>query len=139
MILAMKKVGIMITIVLMLIFAGITCCGAYLVYQETQVSASVSDKADVKVNIKKDSLSFEIKHAIPGLIIFSFGAVGLIIMLIKVPVREILGYRTRGGGGRGMMGYMTQEPVFSEPMSIPLPVWWILKSTRRLEKMTPNA
>ena len=112
----------------------------------------------------------ELKNAVPGLIIFCFGAAGLILLAIKIPVHEVLEYSLKGGlrldklhryfgimsdikelrkheqsnfpPDFGMTNVefphtvmMTREKVISKDViSLPLPVWWLLRRTGKFEK-----
>jgi hypothetical protein len=128
----MKKTVVAITIKLGLIFAVMAYCGGYMLYQQQNASPVASD---VKVSAKKDSLSIELKNALPGLIVFCFGAGGLILLVIKIPVHEVLGYHVEGGGHSGGIGMMTRKKVISKHIiSMPLPVWWLLRPTGKFEK-----
>jgi hypothetical protein len=139
----MKKTVVALTIIFIFLFASIAAAGGYMVYEsslkkETKVDSS--ENSDLKLNVSKESVSFEITNAIPGLIIFCFGATGLILMIFKIPVHEVLGYRTKGGGSGGGLGFMLKEKILSEQtIQAPLPVWWLLKNTEKLEKVEPSA
>jgi hypothetical protein len=130
--------------------------------------------ADVKMSATQNSLSIELKNAVPGLIIFCFGAGGLILLAFKIPVHEVLGYRAKGGLrldevrrdevrlGFGIMSdekelrkhaqrdfgmmnpeteirhtaMLTREKVISKDIiSLPLPIWWLLRRTGKFEKV----
>ncbi|MHB1322150.1 MAG: hypothetical protein ACYCY0_11405 [Acidithiobacillus ferrivorans] len=55
-------------------------------------------------------------------------------------MHEVLGYRTKGGGSGGGLGFMLKEKILSEQtIQAPLPVWWLLKNTEKLEKVEPSA
>lgn len=133
----MRVIVITLTIVFVLAFTSMAAGGGYLIYKEIGPSDSTSD---VEVTIDKKSLTLKLVSAAPGLIIFCFGAVGLILMVYRVPTKEVLGYRTEGGGGSGTMGFMVRKKVLSsEQTNIPLPVWWLLSKSDRFEKIESNA
>jgi TRAP-type C4-dicarboxylate transport system permease small subunit len=138
----MKKTVVALTIILILLFASFTAAGGYMVYKSStnnEHSADSSQNADLKLNINEEEVSLEITNGIPGIIIFSFGAIGLILMLFRIPTHEVLGYRTKGGGNGGMCLMFEEKIVSSRTIQAPLPVWWLLKRTRRLEKIEHSA
>lgn len=133
----MRTIVITLTTIFVLAFASIAAGGGYLIYKEIGVSESTSD---VEVTIDQKSLTLKLVSAAPGLIVFCFGAVGLILMIYRVPTKEVLGYRYEGGSGSGTMGLMVRKKVLSpEQTKIPLPVWWLLSKSKKLEKIKSNA
>ena len=132
----MKAIVITLTIFLALAFASMAAGGSYLIYKEIGLQGASSD---IEVTVERDSVTLNLVRATPGLIIFCSGAVGLILMVFRVPTKEVLGYRTEGGGGSGM-GFMVRKKILaSEQTNIPLPVWWLLRKTDRYEKIAENA
>ena len=138
----MKQTVAALTIILVLLFASITAAGGYMVYESTSNNKNDTEssaKSDLKLKISKNEAELEITNASPGIIIFIIGAIGLILMLFKIPTHEVLGYRTKGGGGGGM-GFMVTEKIISEQViQTPLLIWWLLKRTEKLEKVECSA
>lgn len=135
----MKKTVTALTIIFILLFASITAAGGYMVYESTSNNTEPSANTDLKLKINKGEAELEITNASYGVIIFSFGAIGLILMLFKIPTHEVLGYRTKGGGGGGL-GFMFKEKIISnQTIQTPLLIWWLLKRTRKLEKVERSA
>ncbi len=133
----MRSIVIILTIILTLAFTAMAAGGGYLIYKEVGPTDSSSD---VEVTIDNSSLTLKLVSAAPGLIIFCFGAAGLILMTFRIPTKEVLDYRTEGGGGSGTMGFMVRKKVLSpEQTNIPLPVWWLLSKSDRFEKVESNA
>jgi hypothetical protein len=132
-----RFIVIILTIILVLAFTSMAAGGGYLIYKEVGPSDSSSD---VEVTIDSSSLTLKLVSAAPALIIFCFGAVGLILMSFRIPTKEVLGNRTEGGGSAGTMGLMFHKKVLStEQTNIPLPVWWLLSKSGRFEKIESNA
>jgi len=135
----MKKTVAALTVIFIFLFASIAAVGGYIVYKSSlkkEAMVDSSENSDIKLSINKESVSFEITNAVPGLIIFCVGAAGLILMIFKIPVHEVLGYRTKGGGSGGLMGLMIREKILSEQtIQAPLPIWWLFKNTEKLEKV----
>lgn len=139
----MKKTVATLTVLLVLSFMGMTFFGGYLVYQEiprSDTSTSLqNESSDLKVEVSNQSASFEIKNAIPGIIFLAFGGIGLISMVFRLPVKEVLGYQTKGGGNGGM-GFMVKEKVMSPYIiNVPYPVWLLLKPTGHLDPVSEGA
>lgn len=132
----MRAIVITLTIIFVLAFASMAAGGGYLIYKEINPQSTSSD---VEVKIERDSFTLNLARATPGLIIFCFGAIGLILMVYRIPTKEVLGYKTEGGGSSGM-GFMVRRKVLAtEQTNIPLPVWWLLRKTDRFEKIEENA
>ena len=111
--------------------------GGYLIYTTINSQGSSSD---IEVKVEKDSFTLKLVKAAPGVVIFCFGAIGLILMMYRVPTKEVLGYKTEGGGGSGISGFMVRKKVLaSRKTNIPLPVWWLLRKTDRFEVIEKNA
>lgn len=110
--------------------------GGYLVYKTINMQSSSSD---VEVKVEKDSITLKLVKATPGLVIFCFGAVGLILMMYRVPTKEVIGDKIKGGGGSGMELMVRKKVLASDKTNIPLPVWWLLlRKTDRFEVIKEN-
>ncbi|WP_133152947.1 hypothetical protein [Vibrio breoganii] len=132
----MRVIVITLTIFFVLVFALMAVAGGYLIYEEINPQSSASD---VEVKVERDSVTLNLVKATPGLVMFCFGAIGLILMIYRIPTKEVLGYRTEGGGGSGM-GFMVRRKVLAtERTNIPFPVWWLLCKTNRFERIEENA
>lgn len=132
----MRAFVLILTTFFVLAFASMAVGGGYMVYKEVQQPAN---STDVEVIVNRDSLTVILSQATPGLIIFIFGAAGLILMTFRVPAKEILGYRAEGGGG-STMGFLLRRKVLADrKTNIPLPVWWLLKKSERFERIDENA
>ena len=139
----MKKTVVTLTVLLVLSFIGMTFFGGYLVYQEIpglDTSKKLqNESSDLKFEVSNKSASFEIKNASPGIIFLTVGGIGLISMVFRLPVEEVLGYQTKGGGNGGM-GFMVKEKIMSPyTINVPYPVWLLLKPTGRLDPVGESA
>ncbi|QKX15532.1 hypothetical protein [Microbulbifer sp. YPW1] len=139
----MKKTVATLTVLFALVFTGMIAFGGFLIYQEIPqyITSDVNEspRSDLKFEVSGKSTSFELTNGIPGVIILVLGSIGLISMVFKLPVKEVLGYQTTGGG-RGGMGLMLREKVLSQNiLSVPYPVWLFLKPLGRLEPVEESA
>lgn len=117
-----------ITVLFFLVFAGMAVAGTYMTYSAVSKTGQGDTTNELKLKVGKDGLTVELTTAIPGVIIAVLGVVGLLLLLIRIPVREVLGYETRGGGP-GHLGFLRRTPVFSrEETKISLLVWWLVKN-----------
>jgi hypothetical protein len=134
----MRNVVAGLTIFLVLVFTSMVAYGGYLVYQENRaLELGSPESSDFKLNVGHQSASFEITNALPGLIILLIGGIGLISMVFKLPVKEVLGYQSKGGGNG--IGFIVKERVLSQYIiSVPYPVWLLLKRTDRLEQVNES-
>lgn len=139
----MRKTVATLTVLLVLTFISMAAFGGYLVCQEIPRAITPeniqNESADLKFEVSNKSASFEIKNAIPGILFLAFGAVGLISMVFRLPVKEVLGYQTKGGGNGGI-GFMVKEKIMSPyTINIPYLVWLLLKPTGRLDPVSQCA
>lgn len=132
----MRAFVLILTTVFVLAFASMTMLGGYMAYQQVRPS---SQRSDVEVTVRRDSLELRLEQATPGLIIFCFGAVGLILMVYRIPTKEVLAYRTEGGNGRGSALMLRRKVLDERITNIPLPLWWLLKRTDRFERVDDSA
>ncbi len=127
---------------LFVIFALIAACGIYLVSVSIQPSTPVAQQkpTDTKVDISVNTGGAKIKlsTAIPGMMVFLIGGAGLLVLAIRVPVKQIQGYkkpRTKtkdsmnfGLATMGLEYLNGPEPILSERTErIPLLFWWFLR------------
>lgn len=131
----MRAIVITLTIFLVLAFASMAVVGGYMIYKELGLQSSSSD---IEVTVERDSLTLTLLRATPGLIIFGFGAVGLISMSYRIPTKEVLGYRGQGSGGSGIGLVMGRKILATEQTNIPLPIWWLIRRTDRFERIDDN-
>ena len=132
----MRAIVITLTIFLVLAFASMAVVGGYMTYEEFGLQSSSSD---IEVKVERESFTLSLLRATPGLIIFCFGAAGLILMANRIPTKEVLGYRDQGSGGSGMGLVMRRKILATKQTNIPLPVWWLIRKTDRFERIDDNA
>lgn len=122
-----------ITFVVFIVFAGMAVTGTYMTYSSVSaVKAEESEKAnELKLKIGKESVEIELTTAIPGLVISVLGVTGLLLLLIKVPVREAFLARetATATGNYFLMGRISPKIGFAE-RKVPLPVWWLIKGRK---------
>lgn len=135
-----KTIVTLITLLLFLAFAVTTFAGIYLTYTAvSKTTQSHESASSLKLKVGNDGIEVEVTSAVAGILITGLGIVGLLLLLKKVPVREVLGYRTQGGGG-DHMGFLTTTPVLSnEENRMPLLVWWMVKKKNLFVRSNVNA
>ncbi|HUX54911.1 MAG TPA: hypothetical protein VMV56_10885 [Williamwhitmania sp.] len=128
---------------LFVIFALIAACGIYLVYASIQSSTPAEQRkpTDTKVDILVNNGGAKIKlsTAIPGMMVFLIGGGGLLVLAIRVPVKQIKGYKKpRTKTKDSTMNFelsmpsfeylKAPEPILSEKTErIPILFWWLLQ------------
>jgi len=87
-----KALVISLSMIFVLAFALMAAGGGYLIYTEINPQRTSSY---VEVKVERDSFTLNLVRATLGLIMFWFGAVGLILMMYKVPTKEfwVIGQR----------------------------------------------
>jgi len=105
--------------------------GIDLTYQSLS-NASVSD-TEVKIGATSDSLDIELSTAIPGVVLIVFGAIGLFLMIIKVPAKEIVEHKNpHSVPNRTTLNYSLktfQNQILSQQtIEIPKLIWWFVKN-----------
>ncbi len=139
----MKKTVVLCSLIFLFLFAGITVMGICMVCKEINTSKEnedyVAERSGVKVDAI-DSFSFELTNVTPGLIIAVLGAVLFALMLRKVPVKEIIEYQTKDSSHDKIAGATLVEEITSENIiKVPLPVWWLLRFSKKLIRVEPYA
>lgn len=80
----------------------------------------------VNITIKPEQLSFNLSTGVPGVILTFFGFVGLLTLLIKIPVKEVVQV-IAGGGGKGQtIGFLTTRTEYIDH-ELPVFLYWILR------------
>ena len=94
---------------------------------------SETSPSEVDLRVDPRGVRVNIATAAPGILIFLMGASGLTLLLFKVPVRWVLGYRSpkSTGGAAFLLRTTIAEAILSDEIAhIPLPVWWLIKKQR---------
>jgi len=123
--------GKAIIIWLVVIFSCITSSGILLMRQSTvRRSSGNSDDSAVKVGVSKNKLSIDIISAIPGIFIFVGGITGLILLLIKVPVKRLVEYEYTGSSkeGESNLSCLSHLVLSEKTEMIPWLVWFSIRS-----------
>ena len=130
------------------VFGLITAAGIFLLYRSADFSAATQpkkgDQSKIEVNAGANGLKVDVTTAVPGVIVFVFGVAGLILLLVKTPVREILGYTTPRVHRADSTDFMLTTDIFPQPVlgekveRIPLLVWWFLRNKKMMVKTKPG-
>ena len=106
-----------ITFICMIIF------GSILIYNSNII---LPKQSTLETNVKTNEVSIKIETAIPGIIVFTFGSIGLILMLIKIPIKEVLRYKSPEFQDSMTFKYGVEnnfEPIYSDVKRVPLLMW----------------
>jgi len=125
------KIIVVLTFLFFLVFTVMVLVGIDLTYQSLS-NASVSD-TEVKIGATSDSLDIELSTAIPGVVLIVFGAIGLFLMIIKVPAKEIVEHKNpHSVPNRTTLNYSLktfQNQILSQQtIEIPKLIWWFVKN-----------
>ncbi|RPI06456.1 MAG: hypothetical protein EHM64_02935 [Ignavibacteriae bacterium] len=124
-----------IVVALFLAFFLFSIAGIKMMWDsQIRVPADPTNNSPSKIGatVDKDSVKIDITTASLGAIVFVFGASGLILLLIKVPVKRILGYEKQSEGST-MDRYSLSLPLEPTPIlsssveRLPLLLWILLR------------
>jgi Ca2+/Na+ antiporter len=121
-------------------FLILAITGVFLIFQSSRNPSrqdAQSEKTEMKMEFTPERLQIDLATVMPGVIVFLIGGAGLLLMLIKVPVKEIVGYeqpareeRSAPAEERHLDSFPGSPlPVLSETaIGLPVLLWWIVKS-----------
>jgi hypothetical protein len=122
---------------LLVAFVAFAGCGVYLIGTSVEPKANrkppSASKVDVDVSPK--GVKLKLTTAIPGLVVFVVSAAGLLLLTIRVPVKQVRGYRgvrqAPGAASRVGLQYRfaeTPEPILNDQTErVPLLLWWAIR------------
>jgi hypothetical protein len=123
-------VGTSIVAVLLTAFLGLAALGAYMMC----TSPYSPEATQAELDVSAAGVKISVKTLVVGVLVFLAGAAGLILLAIKVPVKQILGYQTTRSSGDTLQHMLTTAipvPVLSREIErIPL-LLWMLPAVRR--------
>ena len=95
------------------------------------VAKADAPQSKVGITVSPDKLKFDMTTGIPGLMIFVLGGAGLLLLAIRVPMKQVRGYRAPPRLPPGTLGLMTSaffegpQPVLSDKTErVPLLLSW---------------
>lgn len=123
---------------LFVVFTLITSCGVYLVARSVDTNPQVStvqgdQQSNVDVGVSSRGVRVKMTTAIPGLVVFVMGAIGLLVLTVRVPVKQIRGYKKpptppKDAFGNVLLHMQVPEPILSDRTErIPLLLWWLIR------------
>jgi hypothetical protein len=134
---------------LFVVFTLVAACGVWLIATSADTARSQStaqadpaSKLELNVNVK--GVKLELTTAIPGLIVFVMGTLGLLFIAIRVPVKQIRGYERPPKLPPGAIGLvtglmLTPEPILGDKIErIPLLLWWLIRGRGRAIRVAPS-
>lgn len=120
-----------IIVYLLIIFTLITLYGLYLIkceVSETRTSGEGINNNPIEVEISiSEKIGIILKTSIPGIVVFVFGAMGLLLSLIKVPVRQVVPQEREPGAFYNTLGFM-QTKLSKHEERIPILMWWLIRN-----------
>ena len=147
-------VSVGIVVFLTLAFTAIAGGGIWLIYisvntesvtseqaEESQAESAGEDGASkVKVEAKEKGVTVEITTMIPGVVVFVFGAIGLTLMLIKVPVKQILSIDYPSGPPPGTIStlimLLSPRITLSDTVEkLPILIWLFVRNRSIAERV----
>jgi hypothetical protein len=125
---------------LLFVFVLIAACGICLIRASVSPLAAHNDPSsslDLAINL--NGIRIKITTAIPGLIVFLLGGAGLLLLAIRVPVKQVqhrMRARSSKDSWNSTLSMMTVERVVSERTErIPLLLWWIIEKRDIAERV----
>lgn len=111
-------------------FALVTAAGVYLVATSLENKSERAPQSTVSVQVETTRVNIDVKTAIPGLVVFVLGAAGLLLLAIRVPMKQVRGYRQPPHLPPGAVGLAVQigqvpQPILAERAErVPLLLGW---------------
>ncbi|MFC1684052.1 hypothetical protein ACFL0R_01090 [Pseudomonadota bacterium] len=139
-----QKIIVALTFLFFLIFSCMVIAGIDLTYKSIIKSGHNASETNVAISVSDESLEIDFTTAMPGIVFVIIGGAGLILMVYKVPAKEMLGYQSAKSGSDdvNLMDYSRstpQKPLYSERITkIPLPVWWVIKGKHVFARLDGN-
>lgn len=119
-----RKMVRVLTFLFFAMFPVMILAGVALTY-DSAVSKNIPEP-HAEPAVPKNSVGLDFVMAIPGVAFIVFGYLGIFIMLIKIPAKEITGYE---GADNSDKESTLLNPVYSEKITkISLPIWWLVKN-----------
>jgi len=93
--------------------------------------------SEIKATIENRKISIELKTGIPGIFLVVMGAIGLLTLLIKIPVKQVFKVRDYPNHGDGFLGLTintSATKLVHRDVKIPLFLFWVLRKKLYLYK-----
>ena len=95
--------------------------------------------SEVKASVEDSKVSFELKTGIPGIVLVVLGALGLLTLLIKIPVKQAFRVmdHSRSNQDERFLGLMTDTLLTRleyREFKLPLFLFWIFRKNLNLLK-----
>jgi len=115
----------------LILFGVLLVCG--IVLTAISVNTVPVTPTTLDVSIKGTQLVFRASTGIPGIILVILGSIGLLTLLIKIPVKEVIHVISGGGKTGRTIGLMIAE-TRSVDHNLPVLLYWILKKRMNLSR-----
>ncbi len=136
-----RLIPIRIVILLAIVFSLISLAGIVLI--AVSIETPPTDPSEVNAEITAQGVKLNLTSLIPGIIVFVFGASGLLLLLLKVPVKRILLVPIHDDSDttKMMMWRTTMSTNYRRELSpaverIPILLWWMIRSRSVAERVS---
>jgi hypothetical protein len=82
-----------LVVALFVALALIAASGVYLVRTSLDSKSERATQSPVNVQVEPTRVNVNVKTAVPGLVIFVMGAAGMLLLVIRVPMKQVRGYK----------------------------------------------
>lgn len=110
------------------VFSFMCFMGIYL----TQKSIS-TQKTEFSGTVQPSKITFKLSTGAPGLVVLLIGAAGLLLLIIKVPVKEPIYKIPQKGDGGSRLSLMILHTQYEE-YKLPLLLYWLLRGKLNLAR-----
>lgn len=93
--------------------------------------------SEVKTSVESNKVSIELKTGIPGIVLVVMGAIGLLTLLIKIPVKQVFKVRNYPNHRDGFFGLTIDTSATKleyRDVKVPLFLFWVLRKKLYLFK-----
>ena len=131
-----------IVTVLLMAFLVITALGIWLIFDSVGTSKGSTlptAQENIEITASASGVKIKMSTAFPGVIMFLVGGSGLLLMLMKVPIKQVVGCQQKPFGchyhhfaALATFGSSPPQPILNDEIEkIPLLLWFFIRNKRR--------
>ena len=126
-----------LVVALYVAFVLMAASGIYLVRTPLDSKSQRATQSTVNVRVQPTRVEIDVKTAVPGLMIVVMGASGLLLLVIRVPMKQVRGYKKAprlppGAFGFAGQSFQAAQPILADRAErVPLLLEWAARARGR--------